>query len=279
MINQDKLPLCINFIRDRLQTHRAVNPKTSSKPLYLGLNGMQGVGKTTLVSQLQKELSGVGISCVVLSIDDLYRTYTDLNQFALQHPGNRLFTHRGLPGTHDLELGNAVVSSLLKNEGFIKLPVYDKSLHKGMGDRIPKDEWPVSPASPPDLIVLEGWCVGFQPHPITDADVNATDFRRDELEAVNNELILYNKLFAFDAIIHLTAKDPKNVYRWRLQQEHAMRKHKGTGMTDDQVKAFVDGYWPAYVLYAKTVGENFPKETVLKIYVGDERQVLESHVI
>ena len=37
------------------------------------------------------------------------------------------------------------------------------------------------------------------------------------------------------------AQDTSFVYRWRQEQEEALRADKGTGMTDDQVKRFVDG--------------------------------------
>ncbi len=44
-----------------------------------------------------------------------------------------------------------------------------------------------------------------------------------------------------DAFIHIDAFDPQYVYKWRLEQEAGLRQVKGSGMTDDQVKEFVDG--------------------------------------
>lgn len=37
------------------------------------------------------------------------------------------------------------------------------------------------------------------------------------------------------------AEDTQYVYAWRLEQEAALRKAKGTGMTDEQVLNFVNG--------------------------------------
>ena len=40
---------------------------------------------------------------------------------------------------------------------------------------------------------------------------------------------------------HSDAADLQYVYKWRLEQEVALRASKGAGMTDEQVKNFVDG--------------------------------------
>ena len=37
------------------------------------------------------------------------------------------------------------------------------------------------------------------------------------------------------------AEDTQFVYAWRLEQEVALREKRGTGMTDEQVRQFVDG--------------------------------------
>src|SRR4051812_18721193 len=45
-IIDDKSSHCIPFILSRLQLHQSSNP---TKPFFIGLNGVQGAGKTTLV--------------------------------------------------------------------------------------------------------------------------------------------------------------------------------------------------------------------------------------
>lgn len=49
----------------------------------------------------------------------------------------------------------------------------------------------------------------------------------------------------FDCFVHLDATDPMLVYTWRQEAETKMIAAKGTGMTEEQVKRFVDGckYW------------------------------------
>lgn len=39
---------------------------------------------------------------------------------------------------------------------------------------------------------------------------------------------------------HRDANDLAYVYEWRIEQEHSLLTQKGSGMTDAQVRAFVD---------------------------------------
>ena len=92
------------------------------------------------------------------TIDDLYLTRAERDELARTvHP---LLATRGVPGTHDPELGCAVIRQM-KNLGpgeTLKLPRFDK-----LGDdRLPKSAWPVV-TGPVDLVLFEGWCVGSQP--------------------------------------------------------------------------------------------------------------------
>ena len=51
-IYDDKSQYCIPFILRRLALHRQAFPEQSPPPFFIGLNGVQGVGKTTLVSDM-----------------------------------------------------------------------------------------------------------------------------------------------------------------------------------------------------------------------------------
>lgn len=53
-IVDDKSEHCIPFILDKIKAHCDYHKKegTDAPPFFLGLNGIQGAGKTTLVSQL-----------------------------------------------------------------------------------------------------------------------------------------------------------------------------------------------------------------------------------
>lgn len=92
----DKSPICIPFILSRLKEHQAQKP---DKPFIVGLNGVQGVGKTTLVRALAETLQQCeGLETLVVSIDDFYLTHDDQLALAATHPGNSLVQVRGEPG-------------------------------------------------------------------------------------------------------------------------------------------------------------------------------------
>ncbi|KAJ3088654.1 hypothetical protein HK102_008255 [Quaeritorhiza haematococci] len=168
--------------------HRPTIDTWPPRPLILGVNGPQGCGKTTLVTNLKSYLSSPPhhLSVAVLSMDDLYLTFEEQNAVAEKYPGNPLLRYRGNFGTHDVALGRETFESLLKshtkalqhlqNNGItsrpppstsvltnlaVSLPSYDKSLHQGRGDRAPRSGWPR--AIPPfDVILFEGWSLGFK---------------------------------------------------------------------------------------------------------------------
>ncbi len=70
------------------------------------------------------------------------------------HP---LLRTRGVPGTHDVELAQAVIDSLASAEP-VPLPSFDKATD----DRRPRSQWPVF-QGPARVVILEGWCVGAVP--------------------------------------------------------------------------------------------------------------------
>jgi D-glycerate 3-kinase len=99
-IIDDKSPHCIPFILSQLSSHQAAHPE---KPFFIGLNGVQGAGKTTLVSALASTLrEKEGLETLVCSIDDLYLTHADQVALAAAHAENPLVQHRGEPGIFPL---------------------------------------------------------------------------------------------------------------------------------------------------------------------------------
>jgi D-glycerate 3-kinase len=92
----DKSPICISFILERLKERTAT---TRSKPFIIGLNGVQGVGKTTLVKSLANTLrKGKSLETLVLSLDDFYLKHEDQIALAALLPDNALVQVRGEPG-------------------------------------------------------------------------------------------------------------------------------------------------------------------------------------
>lgn len=109
-IVDDKSPICIPFILERikeqqrirqlnLRQHLGPDEEDQQRPFVIGLNGVQGVGKTTLVGALAKVLrSEHGLETLVVSIDDFYLTNEDQKGLAASQLDNKLVACRGEPG-------------------------------------------------------------------------------------------------------------------------------------------------------------------------------------
>ncbi|KAH6607704.1 hypothetical protein Trco_004017 [Trichoderma cornu-damae] len=306
----DKTPICIPFILDRLRAHRQAAaaaaaaassspspspnepppPPPPPPPLIIGLNGLQGVGKSTLVVPLAEALERQGIPTLVCSIDDFYLTRQDQEALARDNPDNALWQVRGEPGTHDVPLLKSVFSSLLHHAP-TTLPQYDKALFSGRGDRLPPASWkPINhhhrPA-PLQAVILEGWCVGFRPvSPEAVAAKHAApsrtlgEHRLEHLLAVNDKLAEYDEVTdMFGAFLHIDSENVEYVYGWRLEQEEHLRLARGdpdAGMTREQVVKFVDAYYPAYELYLDGLRSGLLPDkpgSQLRMIVGRDRRV------
>jgi D-glycerate 3-kinase len=167
---------------------------------------------------------------------------------------------RGQPGTHDVELAEWFFSQFTTETvpKQIVIPIFDKSLFDGNGDRLPSSLWKHVEAGPPvDVVVFEGWCLGFLPLPTDDLQrrwsdaiesrtlENAKTLSNHSLEDlifVNENLAIYCANFMgpqhLDCLVSLDALNLFDVYMWRQQQEDMLRRMKGTAMTDEQVIKF-----------------------------------------
>ena len=193
------------------------------KPLVIGINGAQGAGKSTLFNLLEVTLSeGFGLRVVGFSIDDLYKTRANRAELAeTVHP---LLLTRGVPGTHDVELGIEILDSLIHaNDNTVtRIPVFDKSID----DRCPDYVWQewIGRA---DIIILEGWCVGASSQPDEALSEPVNQLERDEdAEGIwrryaNEQLKLhYAELFSrLDLLIMLQVPSMQAVFEWRSLQE------------------------------------------------------------
>ena len=213
----------------------------------LGINGAQGTGKSTLAQLISEYLqSEHGRKVVILSIDDLYLTRAERQSLSRSvHP---LLSTRGVPGTHDVSLGIAVIEqlrSLQQGETFM-LPAFDKS----RDDRYPQSDW-TAVTGPVDLVIFEGWCVASQS--VNDSEllepINTLESSADTngrwRTYVNDQLRTdYVPLFAaLDGLLFLQVPDFDAVFRWRLEQEHKLRLSAKQGadaiMSDQQVAEFI----------------------------------------
>lgn len=158
---KDKTSLLISFLLPLLSKPVSRKPVASSPPFFLGISGPQGSGKTSLVNVLAANLREThNLNVVVFSIDDIYLTHADQTALRELYPDNKLIRHRGEPGTHDIKLGTQIFRSL-GDQKETKIPVYDKSMFNGQGDRVNEMYWE-KVNGPYDIVIFEGWCVGFR---------------------------------------------------------------------------------------------------------------------
>lgn len=156
--------LVVKHITDAL---RSITP--TRRPLFVGIQGPQGSGKSTVTLEAFEVLSRPphSLSVTYFSLDDLYLPHSGLVDVARNHPDNPLLAGRGQPGTHDVKLGSKILKALqeinsLPSGTLIEIPSFDKSLFNGEGDRLPEGSGQKAQA-PVDVVILEGWCLGFYP--------------------------------------------------------------------------------------------------------------------
>jgi D-glycerate 3-kinase len=286
--------------------HRKQNT-TNTSPFFLGLTGLQGSGKSTWANEIATLLRQKhALKVVVLSLDDLYFDHENLVRVRETNSNNALLRTRGQPGSHDTTLAQQFFKSVASQANPLPVPAFDKSKFNGEGDRVPREEWEeINTDTPIDVLIFEGWCVGFQPlpqdelkqkweaakearvnHQETDSKLSITtlsDHSLGSLQTINDNLGQYCSTFMgpqhFDCFIHLDTGDLRNVYRWRIQQEHALIKARGEGMSDEGVIAFVRGYMPSYELYLDQLRQGFfsgemqREKTQLRIVLNEDRSI------
>ena len=209
----------------RLHAWIEARRRTDGTPTIVGLQGIQGCGKTTACRELARRM---GDSCVALSIDDFYKPARELEAVARAHPRESRLQGRGNPGTHDIHLLLRALEALRNGAPAVDVPTFDKTLRDGLGDRAAKPRT----LRAPDVVIVEGWCVGFVPLGVAD----------DFLDARVAEYAQLHTHLDGMAVLHA---DPAHAYAWREAAERA----QGNGLSGEQVRAMVDRFMPTYRAY------------------------------
>ena len=226
----------------------AMLQNSAGMPVFVGVNGSQGSGKSTLCDYIAFYLQNTqSLNVVVLSVDDFYLSREE--RFKLSEKVHPLLTTRGVPGTHDTQLAQSTLWAL-KNNQKVALPRFDKA----SDDPKPESDWPVI-NKPVDIVLIEGWCWGV-PAQTEDAlvePVNTLERREDPQgiwrRFVNTQLAgTYQQLFEqMDYWVMLKAPSFEHVYQWRCEQEHKLAARQKPGapsniMSDEQIARFIQHY-------------------------------------
>ncbi len=211
---------------------------SSNRPLIIGLNGPQGCGKTTISKKLKTSFSLFSIS-----IDDFYLKKSDQEKLSAQYKNNPYLKYRGYPGTHDIALGVQTLKSFKHQSYPIQIPLYNKSLFNGLGDRTNFETL----NQPVDIVILEGWMLGFKP---------IENLKDQHLAIVDKLLAPYKLWYEFiDYWISLNAPDIDTIVNWRVEAEKTMTKQ--------QAREYAELFRSAYHHYSKPFRNSLSKNDLV----------------
>ena len=241
----------------------------TKRPLIVGINGAQGSGKTTLCRFLERLLDDRGLRAVTLSLDDLYLTRAERQALARsRHP---LFATRGVPGTHDVALGEALLDQLAAG-----LPAALPRFDKAADDRAPEGTL-IEP--PVDVILFEGWCVGAVPQPADALRDPVNALERDEdpdgtwRREVNRRLGTdYAALFGrIDLFVMLKVQGFEAVRANRkLQEEKLAASNPGAAAIMDD--AALDRFLMHYERLTRWMLQEMPARADVLIEIGPDQR-------
>ena len=201
----------------------------------IGISALPGTGKTTLGKWLEAISLKLNFKIAVISIDDFYLPSNEMKLAIKNNPWN---VSRGFPGSHSVKLMHEKLLNW-KINGELNVPVFDKSLRNGLGDR---SHWRLDN---PDLLILEGWFLGIKPYSIdiNDRPINTTNLSLHESSYVlkiQNNLNEYLDIWTLiDNIWHLKPLKIEYMNIWKTNQEKEMFLQKGNALQDEKLSNFL----------------------------------------
>ena len=201
----------------------------------IGISALPGTGKTTLGNWLEAMSLKLKFKIAVISIDDFYLPSDEMKLAICDNPWN---VSRGFPGSHSVRL---MYEKLLgwKLNGELNVPVFDKSLRNGLGDR---SHWRTDK---PDLLIVEGWFLGIQPLTI---DINDQKVISNSLSSheylyrskIQKNLKDYLEIWnLIDNIWQLKPLKFEYMNIWKSNQEQEMFLKKGNALQDEKLSNFL----------------------------------------
>ena len=247
-------------------------------PLIVGICGCQGSGKTAMTAVLSLLLAERGLRAMTLSLDDLYLSAAARRDLAAAvHP---LLQTRGVPGTHDIATGDALLDAAGVAGRFL-VPRFDKAAD----DLYPVDRWPVV-AGPVDVVLFEGWCVGALPQLDRELAQPINALERDEdrdgrwRHHVNAQMeASYRSMFArIGLLILLEAPGFDVVIGWRREQEDRMQAELArAGRTGGQSPAGIDRFVMHYERLTRHILAEMPGRADIVVGLDAQRRVRGFH--
>ena len=200
----------------------------------IGLSALPGTGKTTLGKWLESISLKLDFKITVISIDDFYLPSDQMKLAIKNNPWN---VSRGFPGSHSVKLMHDKLLSWKKN-GELNVPVFDKSLRNGLGDR---SHWK---SDNPDLLILEGWFLGIEPLIDTHEQFLKTDnLSSDEIFyrlQIQKNLKEYLDVWSLiDNVWHLKPLNFEYMKKWKSNQEHEMFLERGKALQNEKLSNFL----------------------------------------
>ena len=201
----------------------------------IGISALPGTGKTTLGKWLEAISLKLNFKIAVISIDDFYLPSDEMKFAIKNNPWN---VSRGFPGSHSVNLMHEKLLNW-KINGELNVPVFDKSLRNGLGDR---SHWR---SDNPDLLIIEGWFLGIQPI-LNEANyqyINSEELSPHEIfyrNKIQKNLETYLEIWSLiDNIWHLKPLRFEYMNIWKTNQEKEMFLQKGSSLKDKQLSNFL----------------------------------------
>ena len=185
---------------------------------------------------------------------------------------------RGVPGTHDVQMMlNFFKKAKSKNFKKIDLPNFNKAID----DRFPKKNW-FKIKEKPDVIILEGWCVGAKSElsKTLKKSINSLEKANDQKlkwrKYVNQQLkTKYKQLYSqLNCIIYLKAKNFSLLQKWRLKQEHKLwLKTKKSSSHKIMSKGDVINFMQTYQRITEHMFKKMPKYASIILNLNSNHQI------